>query len=50
MRRTLLPHTRPQGFQIVLHHFQDGSLIAGTSPVIALKAADKNLAIVVDLH
>jgi hypothetical protein len=46
----LSPDARSEGFKVGLHHFQDGPLIAGTSPVIALKAADKNLAMMVDLH
>jgi hypothetical protein len=50
MRPMLFPYARSEGFEVGLHHFQDGSLIAGTSPVIALKAPDKNLAVVVDLH
>jgi hypothetical protein len=42
----LSPDARSEGFK----GRGDGPLIAGTSPVIALKAADKNLAIMVDLH
>jgi hypothetical protein len=46
----LLPHTRSQGFQIVLQQFQDGPLIAGASPIVAVDAADQHLTVVVDLH
>jgi hypothetical protein len=50
MRWMLLPHTRSQGFQIVLDHFHDGPLIAGAPPVVAVDAADQHLTVVVDLH
>ena len=48
--RTLLPHTRSQGFEVVLHHFHDGPLVGGAPPVVAVDTADQHLAVVIDLH
>jgi hypothetical protein len=50
MRRMLFPYASSEGFKVGLHHFQDGSFIAGPTPVVALKAADQRLTVVVDLH
>jgi hypothetical protein len=49
MRRMQL-YELSQRFKIGFQHFQAAPLIAWASPVVAVDAADKNLAIVVDLR
>ena len=49
MRRMQL-YELSQRFKIGFQHFQAAPLIAWASPVVAVDAADKNLAMVVDLR
>jgi hypothetical protein len=49
MRSMLLSQACSQGFEVLFKHLEDELLIAGPTPVVALRAANELLAAVVYL-